>query len=139
MYDRVKQWVFHEGGRLLYLGGNGLNCEVEIQGSSMWVHNGQITGLDVAGIGGESRFALRHESEANLLGVVFTPPGAMTGAPYRVVDAEPLDLRSHRPRRKATCSAGSPCTGDAPAVRPGTRRTSSRPARPRMRGCWPRG
>ena len=35
MYDRVKQWVFHEGGRLLYLGGNGLNCEVEIRGSSM--------------------------------------------------------------------------------------------------------
>ena len=30
---------------------------------------------------------MRHESEANLLGVVFTPAGAMTGAPYRVVDA----------------------------------------------------
>jgi len=87
MYDRVKQWVFQDGGRLLYLGGNGLNCEVEIRGSSMWVHNGRITGLDVAGVGAESRMALRHESEANLLGVVFTPPGAMTGAPYRVVDA----------------------------------------------------
>src|SRR6185437_14687877 len=87
MYDRVKQWVFHEGGRLLYLGGNGLNCEVEIRGSAMVVHNGQITGLDVAGVGAESRFAKRHESEANLLGVVFTPAGAMTGAPYRVVDA----------------------------------------------------
>jgi hypothetical protein len=88
MYDRVKQWVFHEGGRLLYLGGNGLNCEVEIRGSQMWVFNGQITGLDFAGIGAESRFAKRHESEANLLGVVFTPPGAMTGAPYRVMDAD---------------------------------------------------
>jgi hypothetical protein len=87
MYDRVKQWVFHEGGRLLYLGGNGLNCEVEIRDSAMWVHNGQITGLDAEGVGAESRFAKRHESEANLLGVVFTPPGAMTGAPYRVVDA----------------------------------------------------
>jgi hypothetical protein len=86
MYDRVKRWVFHEGGRLLYLGGNGLNCEVEIRDSAMWVHNGQVHGLDVAGIGGESRFALRHESEANLLGVVFTPEGIMTGAPYRVVD-----------------------------------------------------
>ena len=31
--------------------------------------------------------AMRHESEANLLGVVFTPAGAMTGAPYRVTDA----------------------------------------------------
>jgi hypothetical protein len=88
MYDRVKRWVFEEGGRLLYLGGNGLNCEVEILGSEMRVHNGQITGLDVEGVGAESRFAKRHESEANLLGVVFTPPGAMTGAPYRVVDAD---------------------------------------------------
>jgi hypothetical protein len=87
MYDRVKQWVFSEGGRLIYLGGNGLNCEVELHDSAMTVHNGQITCLDVEGVGGESRFALRHESEANLLGVVFTPPGAMTGAPYRVVDA----------------------------------------------------
>jgi N,N-dimethylformamidase len=86
MYDRVKQWVFQDGGRLIYLGGNGLNCEVEIRGSSMWVHNERITGLDVAGVGGESRMALRHESEANLVGVVFTPPGAMTGAPYQVVD-----------------------------------------------------
>jgi N,N-dimethylformamidase len=87
MYDRVKQWVFHDGGRLLYLGGNGLNCEVEFHGSSMTVHNGQITGLDVAGVGDESRFALRHESEASLVGVVFTPTGVMTGAPYRVIDA----------------------------------------------------
>ena len=86
MYDRVKRWVFEEGGRLLYLGGNGINCEVEIRGSSMVVHNGQITGLDVAGVGAESRLALRHESEANLVGVVFTPTGIMTGAPYRVID-----------------------------------------------------
>jgi hypothetical protein len=37
--------------------------------------------------GKESRFHQRHESEANLLGIVFTPAGAMTGAPYRVLDA----------------------------------------------------
>ena len=29
MYRRVKTWVFERGGRLMYLGGNGLNCEVE--------------------------------------------------------------------------------------------------------------
>ena len=29
MYFRLKTWVFERGGRLLYLGGNGLNCEVE--------------------------------------------------------------------------------------------------------------
>ena len=34
----------------------------------------------------ESRFHLRNESEANLLGVVYTDAGAMTGAPYAVVD-----------------------------------------------------
>ena len=89
MYNRVKRWVFEEGGRLAYLGGNGLNCEVELQvDDSMIAHNGQLTGLSVAGLGGyESRFARSRESEANLLGVVFTPAGAMTGAPYRVVDA----------------------------------------------------
>jgi hypothetical protein len=97
MYDRVKQWVFEEGGRLLYLGGNGLNCEVEFlpeRGASaprdlgaVKYLNGKLRGLDVAGLGGkESRLHIRHESEANLLGVVFTPAGAMTGAPYQVVD-----------------------------------------------------
>jgi hypothetical protein len=88
MYEWVKRWVFEEGGRLAYLGGNGLNCEVELRpDGAMGCYNGRITGLDVAGLGGyESRSAARHESEAGLLGVVFTPAGAMTGAPYRVLD-----------------------------------------------------
>jgi hypothetical protein len=87
MYERVKRWVFEEGGRLMYLGGNGLNCEVELlDGDRMVVHNGAIRGLWPKDIGGESRFAMRIESEANLLGVVFDPRGIMTGAPYRVED-----------------------------------------------------
>lgn len=88
MYDRVKRWVFEEGGRLIYLGGNGLNCEVEFhENNSMTVHNGSITSLWSTGMGGcDSRYAVRHESEASLLGVVFTPSGAMTGAPYQVID-----------------------------------------------------
>jgi hypothetical protein len=88
MYDRVKAWVFQQGGRLMYLGGNGLNCEIElIDEQTMVCHNTRITSLWAEGMGGaESRFARRHESEANLLGVVFTPAGIMTGAPYRVVD-----------------------------------------------------
>src|SRR5262245_7127901 len=87
MYDRVKRWLSQEGGKLMYLGGNGLNCEVELRpDDSMLVRNGAITSLNVEGMNGkESRFAMRHESEANLLGVVFTPAGAMTGAPYRVI------------------------------------------------------
>lgn len=88
MYERVKRWVFDEGGRLVYLGGNGLNCEVDLHEGAMTCHNGQLRGLSVEGLGGfESRYARRHESEAHLLGCVFTPAGAMTGAPYRVLDA----------------------------------------------------
>jgi hypothetical protein len=89
MYDRVKYWVFEEGGRLMYLGGNGLNCEVELFGNDTVVcNNTALTSLWPAGMGGaESRFARRHESEANLLGVVFDPAGIMTAAPYRVDDA----------------------------------------------------
>ncbi len=90
MYERVKRWVFEEGGRLVYLAGNGLNCEVELlTDDTMIVHNGQIKDLWPAGMdGAESRFGMRVESEANLLGVVFDPAGAMTGAPYRVRDAD---------------------------------------------------
>src|SRR6185295_742588 len=85
--DRVKQWVFHERGRLMYLGGNGVNCEVEMLDNDMMVvHNGAMTSLWPEGIGAESRLAKRHESEANLLGVVFNPAGIMTAAPYRVID-----------------------------------------------------
>jgi N,N-dimethylformamidase len=89
MYFRVKRWVFEEGGKLMYLAGNGLNCEVELRGDgTMVVHNGQIKSLWPEGMGAESRFGARVESEANLLGVVFTPSGAMTGAPYRVIDGK---------------------------------------------------
>lgn len=90
MFDRVKRWVFEQGGRLMYLGGNGLNCEVELRpDGSMVCLNENIRGLDAAGLGGrDSRMHIRHESEAGLLGVVFTPTGAMTGAPYRSVDAD---------------------------------------------------
>jgi hypothetical protein len=87
MYDRVKQWVFQEGGRLVYLGGNGLNCEVKLHDDAMTVRNNNIQSLEPEGMGGhESRRHMRHESEANLVGVVFTNAGVMTGAPYRVID-----------------------------------------------------
>jgi N,N-dimethylformamidase len=86
MYYRVKRWVFEEGGRLLYLGGNGVNCEVRIDGDVMTVANDQITSLWPEGVGAESRMAKTVESEANLLGVVFTPSGIMTGAPYRCLE-----------------------------------------------------
>ena len=87
MYFELKDWVFNRGGRLMYLGGNGLNCEVEFtDDDAMVVHNGPYDHAAERTV--ESRFHARHESEANLLGVVFTYPGIMTAAPYRVVDAE---------------------------------------------------
>lgn len=80
MYRAVKQWVFERGGRLLYLGGNGLNCAVEFldHGTAMRCLNHWPDGC-------ESRFHHRHESEANLIGVVYSDPGAFTVAPYEVV------------------------------------------------------
>ena len=93
MYDSLKSWVFERGGRLMYLGGNGLNCEVEfldnhriVYHNTNWSHSEPQFAED--GREYESRFDKRNESEANLLGVVFTFPGIMTGAPYRVIDAD---------------------------------------------------
>lgn len=88
MYYRLKEWVFERGGKLLYLGGNGLNCEVEfLDETTITVRNGDKGGIHhLENLGYESRFDLRQESEANLLGVVCTPTGIMTGAPYRVID-----------------------------------------------------
>ena len=93
MYFRLKSWVFERGGRLIYLGGNGLNCEAEflddhriVYHNTNWSHSEPQFGPD--GRMYESRFDKRQESEANLLGVVFTFPGIMTAAPYQVLDAD---------------------------------------------------
>lgn len=89
MYYTLKSWVFERGGRLMYLGGNGLNCEVEfLDEYTMTVKNGNIESLDRPDANTESRFHQYNESEANLLGVAFTGSGIMTAAPYRVVDAD---------------------------------------------------
>ncbi len=83
MYRRVKSWVFERRGRLMYLGGNGINCPVKL------LDGGQaMRCLNPWPLERESRFHAHVESEANLLGVVFTDPGAMTVAPYEVVNAD---------------------------------------------------
>lgn len=84
MYEKVKTWVHEGGGRLVYLGGNGVNCEVEIDGDTISCRNGNERDRLAAGVT-ESRFHARVESEANLLGVVYTHAGVMTAAPYEVV------------------------------------------------------
>jgi hypothetical protein len=93
MYDRVKSWIFGRGGKLLYLGGNGLNCEVEfldaatLRFKTSRGKGGVSTGAydPVTGESFESRMHRTHESEANLLGVVCTDSGIMTAAPYRAI------------------------------------------------------
>lgn len=95
MYLRVKRWVFDRGGRLMYLGGNGLNCEVVFlpDGSLHCLSHlhslyGELGGhSDDGSIEYESRLHRTLESEANLLGVVCTSAGIMTAAPYRVVES----------------------------------------------------
>jgi hypothetical protein len=83
MYWAVKRWVFERGGRLMYLGGNGLNCRVEyLDGAT------RMRCLNQWPAGYESRFHYQVESEANLLGVVFSDAGAMTVAPYEVMQAD---------------------------------------------------
>src|SRR5205807_7761934 len=71
MYDRVKQWVFERGGRLIYLGGNGLNCDVEFIDDRTCIYRNDnerrlrttAPGVPYRDRPLESRFNLRHESE----------------------------------------------------------------------------
>jgi N,N-dimethylformamidase len=94
-YDRVKKWVFERGGKLMYLGGNGIDCEVDfLDDATMrcksWLPNptGALQFIEPGtGKKFECRFHYFGESPAKLLGVVFTEPGIMTSAPYRVADS----------------------------------------------------
>lgn len=92
-YERVKKWVFERGGKLMYLGGNGIDCEVEFSEDATalrfktWLPNpsGALQFVEPkTGKKFDCRFHYTVESQAKLLGVVFTEPGATTGAPYRV-------------------------------------------------------
>lgn len=97
MYHRIKAWVYERGGKFMYLGGNGLNAEVEfIDEATMRVNNQVVGHPSGGGVRDpedpdrtfESRFHRNVESEANLLGVVFTEAGVMTAAPYAVEDPD---------------------------------------------------
>jgi N,N-dimethylformamidase len=95
MFRRVEEWV-HSGGQLMYLGGNGLNCEVTIEGDQMRCLSFDDTAQPESKH--ESRMHRTYAPEARLLGVAFTDSGVMTAAPYAVEDAshwvlEGTDLR----------------------------------------------
>ncbi|HZM04017.1 MAG TPA: N,N-dimethylformamidase beta subunit family domain-containing protein [Candidatus Saccharimonadales bacterium] len=94
-YDKVKDWVFNRGGKLMYLGGNGIDCEVEFVNESTmrcktWHPRSSASPIltdPQTGKTFDCRFHFKGESPAALLGVVFTEAGAATSAPYRVVDS----------------------------------------------------
>jgi hypothetical protein len=86
MRQKVKSWVFERGGRLMYLGGNGLNCEVVLNEDATVMRCLSHDDSNDPKSGHESRMDRTFESEATLLGVAFTDPGVMTAAPYRVLD-----------------------------------------------------
>lgn len=95
MYQKVKDWVFNRGGKLMYLGGNGLNCEVEFLDGDRLRFKTFLQPTSGGALGMpdpknpdvylESRMHRTLESEANLLGVVCTETGIMTAAPYKVI------------------------------------------------------
>lgn len=94
MYWALKAWVFERGGKLAYLGGNGLHCEVEITDDLAVIHRNTdlsewLPGRSYEGGPGSlvpSRMGNRVENQANLLGVSTTLTGMGTGAPFRVID-----------------------------------------------------
>lgn len=95
MYKKVKAWVYERGGRLLYPGGNGLNCAVELTNDGTMRCLSHLSSLDGSTSMTDaadptrfydSRFHRHVESEANLLGVTTTAAGIMTAAPYRVLE-----------------------------------------------------
>ena len=96
LYETVRDWVERRAGHLLYLGGNGIDAEVEYDDpagpTGMRVFDQMPRGTGGRGVPApgaspfESRFHRRGESATLLLGQVCTPPGIMTAAPYRVLD-----------------------------------------------------
>ena len=114
MYYELKAWVRERGGKLMYLGGNGLNCEVEmIDEQTMKVKNGDMRVQRAEGY--ESRFHQYNESEANLLGVVCTLAGIMTSAPYQVLAADHWIFANTGVKKRRCLRRGQP-------ARAGTRR-----------------
>jgi N,N-dimethylformamidase len=86
MMQKVKSWVFERGGHLMYLAGNGLNCEVVLNSDATVMRCLSHDDTKDPKTGHESRMDRAFESEATLLGVAFTESGVMTAAPYRVID-----------------------------------------------------
>ncbi len=94
MYQRMQAWVYQRGGRLMYLGGNGIDCEVEFvdDGRAVIVRNGDFSewlprrsnrGKDAHP---PRRFRSSPEAPDALLGVRTDIRGMGTAAPYQVLE-----------------------------------------------------
>lgn len=90
MYERTKAWVELRGGRLMYLGGNGIDCEVELSadGTAARYLTQQPDPDDPADAHLESRFHRTVAPQSELLGVTFTHAGEGTAAPYETLAPE---------------------------------------------------
>jgi N,N-dimethylformamidase len=74
MYDRLKAWVDHDGGKLMYLGGCGFYAEVDYPDEATMLCRR------------EGIWEQRGDSAAKLLGTEYNHDGFQSGAPYRVLD-----------------------------------------------------
>ena len=99
----------------MYLGGNGLNCEVEFLDDATMRFKTYSPSAASAACRPENPAWLREplpshasRAEANLLGVVFDRRGIMTAAPYRVAGRRPLGLRGHRSAGRRPLRRGEP-------------------------------
>lgn len=95
-FDRVRQWVSKRGGKLMYLGGNGIDCEIEYPTETSMRCKNYLPVAPGAPFNdpatGKPIDCRMHRttgvSPAELLGVVFTETGAATSAPYQTLAAD---------------------------------------------------
>ena len=148
-FERTLAWVEERGGHFMYLGGNGLNAEVELLDGATRMHvkshlaavNGSLGQPDPADPSHwfDSRF---HRATGPARGPAAGrrdhrdrdhDRGAVPGA------ARPTTGSSRAPAcATATSSARNRSTSACPAVRRATRRTRCRRSRRRARSCWRR-
>jgi len=82
MYERVKSWVYNDGGKLMYLGGCGFYAEVDFPDETVMLPRE------------EGVWPQRGESAAKLLGTEYSHGGYQSGAPYRVLNGDHWIMRA---------------------------------------------
>ena len=91
MYLSVKAWVFERGGRLMYLGGDGIDGPIKYDDETSLRCLNKWDNIDMSGQKRQGTYEVRFhrylESPANLLGIC-PVAGIMTAAPYQAVKAD---------------------------------------------------